>query len=417
MCHVVLKWWSGLSAALLLSVGAPAPASAQSGAASAAPPAPVPIRIGFICPQSGGSSDFGQSARMGAELAIREVNEVSGYLGRPFELVVRDDKATPDEGRKVAEDLVRTEKVAFTVGFCNSGVALKSLEVFQQNQHLLMVPVATGTAITTRYPAKDSFIFRMSPPDALQARFLVDEAVQRRGLKKIAVFADKTGYGEGGLNDVTRFLAERGLQPVQVTRFDLGVSSLQAEVKAAQAAGAEALIAYTVGPEMAQIAIARAAVRFDGPLMGPWPMSFRTVWERSNGAAEGAVMVQSIVPDLSNERRMSFIARLKKLAGDQPIHSLMAAAQTYDAVHLMVRATFQARGDTRGPALKAALEDLQHTYAGVVTSHQHPFSAQDHEAFSANMIWLATWKRGALQFVYPEDARQASVMRRKEGGT
>ena len=127
------------------------------------------------------------------------------------------------------------------------------------------------------------------------------------------------------------------------------------------------------------------------------------------------MMVQSIVPDLANERRVSFLARLKKLAGDEPVASLMAAAQTYDAVHLMMRAVFQARGDTRGPVLKATLEQLEHAYAGVVTTHRRPFSADDHDAFSANMVWLAAWRKGTLQYVYPEDARNAAAVRRKAG--
>jgi branched-chain amino acid transport system substrate-binding protein len=54
-----------------------------------------PIRIGLIFPLTGGSSDMGNSARVGAEVAVREINEVGGYLGRPLELVIRDDKATP----------------------------------------------------------------------------------------------------------------------------------------------------------------------------------------------------------------------------------------------------------------------------------------------------------------------------------
>jgi len=381
-----------------------------TGAAQAAP-----LRVGFICPLSGGSGDFGNSARLGAELAVKEINEVGGYMGRPLELVARDDKATPDEGRRAAEDLVLNEKVAFTVGFCNTGVALKSLEVFQAHQHVLMVPVATGSALTAAYPAVDSYVFRLSPRDTLQADFLVREVAQRRGLKRIALFADRTAYGEGGLNDLTRFLAAQGLQPVLVSRFDLGVGSLETEVKAAQAAGAEAIIAYSVGPELATLARARQAAHFNGPLLGPWPMSFKTVWDKSGGAAEGAMMVQSIVPDLSNERRMSFIARLKRHAGETPIASLMAAAQTYDAVHLMLRAVFQSHGDTRGPALKDALEHLEQPYAGVVTTHDRPFSLQDHDAFTMNMIWLAAWRNGALQFVYADDAKRASVMRRKDG--
>ncbi len=375
----------------------------------------APLRVGFICPLSGGSGDFGNSARLGAELAVKEINEVGGYMGRPLELVARDDKATPDEGRRAAEDLVLNEKVAFTVGFCNTGVALKSLEVFQAHQHVLMVPVATGSAVTAAYPAADSYVFRLSPRDTLQADFLVREVAQRRGLKRIALFADRTAYGEGGLNDLKRFLAALGLQPVQVSRFDLGVGSLESEVRAAQAAGAEAIIAYSVGPELATLARARQAVRFTGPLLGPWPMSFKTVWDKSGGAAEGAMMVQSIVPDLSNERRMSFIARLKRHAGEAPIASLMAAAQTYDAVHLMLRAVFQSHGDTRGPALKNALEHLEQPYPGVVTTYDRPFSLRDHDAFTMNMIWLAVWRNGALQFVHADDAKRASVIRRKDG--
>ncbi|MEW6706799.1 MAG: ABC transporter substrate-binding protein [Pseudomonadota bacterium] len=394
---------ASLAAALLLSVG-----SAGTWAQAV-----KPLRVGFVCPFTGGSADFGNSARLGAELAVKEINEVGGYLGRPLELVARDDKATPDLGRAIAEELVLKEKVDFTVGYCNTGVALKSLEIFQNHKHLLMVPVSTGSAVTGTYAPAQSFIFRMSPRDTLQAAFLVNEIVGKRGLKKVAVFADKTGYGEGGLKDVEKFLAEKGLKPVYVARFDLGVKSLVDEVEAAKAAGAEAMIGYTVGPEEAVLVKARAQTRFAGPLLGPWPMSFRTVWDSTGGAAEGVMAVQSIIQDLSNERRMSFIARLKRHAGAARVDSLMAAAQSYDAVHLMLRAVFQTKGDTSGPALKAALENLDKPYAGVVTTHERPFSSTDHDAFSMNMIWLAVWRSGELHFYYQDDAKRASVIRRK----
>jgi branched-chain amino acid transport system substrate-binding protein len=372
-----------------------------------------PVRIGFICPFTGGSADFGNSARLGAELATKEINEVGGYLGRPIELVARDDKAIPDEGRKVSEELVLKEKVDFTIGFCNTGVAMKSLDVFQSHKHLLVVPVATGSAITAEYPPNQSYVFRMSARDTLQAAFLVDDIV-RRGIKRVAVLADNTGYGEGGLKDLERFLADKKLKPVHVARFPLGVKDLSEEVRAAKAAGAEALVGYTVGAEFAVLAQARVAAGFSGPFYGPWPLSFRTVPEKAGAASDGAMMVQTIIPDISNERRMSFIARLKRHAGNEPVGSLMAAAQTYDAVHLMLRVLFQSKGDTSGDALKRALENLERPYAGVVTTHEKPFSPSDHDAFSRNMIWLGVWRRGEIQFQYPEDAKRSSFIRRKE---
>lgn len=177
-------------------------------ATAASAQSPVPLRVGFVCPFTGGSADFGNSARLEAELAVKEINEVGGFVGRPIELVMRDDKAVPDEGRKAAEDLVLKEKVVFTVGYCNTGVALKSLDVFQDNKHLLVVPVSTGTAVTAKYPAEHSYIFRMSARDMLQAGFIVDEVVKRH-FSKVAVFADKTGYGEGATRTSNAFWPTR----------------------------------------------------------------------------------------------------------------------------------------------------------------------------------------------------------------
>lgn len=408
----IVKWISAVTAALAL---APTGLQAQiSAPGAAAVPLGQPIRIGFTCPFSGTSQDFGSSARLGAELAVKEINEVGGYIGRPVELVARDDKATPDEGLRLAQELVLQEKVAFTIGGCNTGVVLKSLEFFEAQKHLLLVPVATGSAITAKTPAKDSFVFRLSARDTLQAGILVDELVDKRKLTKIALLADSTGYGEGGTQDVQKFLAEKGLKPVYVARFDLKVASLVEEVRAAKAAGADALIGYTVGPQFGLLAKARVEAGFAGPLLGAWPLSFRSAIDKAGPAIEGAVMTQTIVQDISNERRSSFIARLKRQANGQPVGSLMSAAQSYDAVHLMLRVLFQTKGDVSGPALKAALENLERPYPGVITTHDKPFSSSDHDAFTRNMVWLGVWRKGEIQFYYPEDAKRASIIRRKQ---
>ena len=91
----------------------------------------------------------------------------------------------------------------------------------------------------------------------------------------------------------------------------------------------------------------------------------------------------------------------------------MAAAQSYDAVHLMLRALFQSKGDASGPALKEALENLREPYRGVITTFDRPFSRDDHDAFSDRMIWLGVWRNGSIVYHYAEDARLSSVMRRK----
>lgn len=385
-----------------------------AAATAAAAQTDKPLRVGLIAPLSGGSADFGNSVRFGAELAVKEINEVGGYLGRKLELVVRDDKANPDEGRKAAEDLVLKEKVDYTIGYCNTGVAMKSLDVFQDNKHLLMVPCSQGTAVTRKYPPAESMIFRVAPPDAINARFLVTDIVERRKLKKVAILADSTGYGDGGVKDISAELAARGLKPVHVARFGLGVASLVEPMKEARAAGAEALVVYTVGPEQAAAVRSRAEMGWKVPYFAPWPLSFRSVLEQAGAEAlEGTMMAQSIIHDTANERRTAFLAGYYKHSSERHIGSLMAAAQSFDAVHLMLRAVWQTRGETSGPALKAALESLGRPYQGVVTTYAQPFSSADHDAFSENMVWLGVWRKGEIGFYYPEDARLSGSVRRK----
>lgn len=404
MNRPVLPWHAAAAAVLALALHAAAAAQAAG-----------PIRIGLIAPLSGGSADFGTSVRNGAQLAVDEINAVGGYLGRPLELVVRDDKANPDAGRAAAEDLVLKEKVAYTIGYCNTGVAMKSLDVFEAAKHLLMVPCSQGTAVTAKTPPAQSVVFRLAPVDHMNARFLVREIVERRKLGKVAILADRTGYGDGGVKDLSAELDKRGLKPVSVGRFDLGTKDLSEPLQAARAGGADALVVWTVGPEQAAAVKSRAAMNWKVPYFAPWPLSFASVLKAAGPEAlEGTLMTQSIIQDSANERRASFLARYSRLhPTERPIGSLMAAAQTYDAVNLMLRAVFQTKGDTSGPALKAALEDLREPYRGVITTFDKPFSKDDHDAFSDRMIWLGEWRGGSIVYHYASDARLSAVFRRK----
>lgn len=390
-------------AALLASV---IPWSAQ---AQSAPP----IRIGLIFPLTGGSADMGNSARIGAQVAVDEINEVGGYLGRKLELVVRDDKADNDTGLKHAQELVTKEKVTATIGFCNSGVAMKALDVFQSNKSVLIVPCATGTAITAKFPPADSYIFRTSARDQLQTQFLVDEIV-KRGLKSVALLVDSTGYGDAGLKDLEAALARAGLKTTATLRFKVGVQSLEEEMRQLKASGAEALIGWTVGPEEGVISAARAAVGWKVPQFGPWGLSHASAFAVSQGRVEGALMVQTVLPNIFLERNSAFLRSYTRASKESPIGSMMSAAQTYDSVHLLLRAMFDSHGDLSGPALKNALENPSNIYRGVVSTYDRAFSPKDHDAISANMLWLGTWRNSERAYYYKEDERRATIIRRKE---
>ena len=398
--------------AALLAIVACATASAQ--AQTPAPTAAAStLKIGLIGPFTGGSADFGIPMRNGVQHAVDEINAVGGYLGRKLELVIKDDQGNPDVGLKLSEELV-AEKVEATIGFCNTGVAAKSLETYQKAKLPLIIPCSTGSPLTAKYSGPESYVFRTSAKDAIQVPFVVED-ITKRGWDKVAVFADTSGYGEAGLKDIEAALKAKNLAAVQVTRFAVGVKDLSEELKAARAAGANVIFSMTVGPENAVIANGRKAIGWKVPQVGAWPLSFPFFIDGAKEAAEGALMAQTFIAEPSNERRASFLTSYARKYKVNKIPVPMAAAQGYDAVYILIYSLFNIRdGNLNGPAIKAALETKSRTYYGVVATYERPFSLQDKDAITQNMLVMGMVKNGAVTFAYPDDAKRNLFVQRKQ---
>ncbi len=398
---------------IALMLGAAATLSTAGSLAQPAATPPAPIKIGLIGPLTGPSADFGLPMLNGVKLAIDEINSFGGYLGRPLQLVVKDDKANPDVGLKMSQELV-AEKVIAAIGFCNTGVAMKAIDVFQTSKTPLIVPCSTGTPVTSKFAPADSYIFRNAPKDAIQAPFIVEEIVSRNWTR-VAVFADKSGYGEAGLQDVQQALARKKLQAVYVSRFELGVKDLTEELKEARKAGANVIFSYTVGPENAVIALGKQALGWKVPQVGAWPLSFPFFINGGKDAAEGALMAQSFIAEPSNERRATFLASYSRKFDTPRIPVPMAAAQAYDATYLLAHAVLSLKGDKlTGPDIKNALEQPKRPYYGVVTTYDRPFSKDDKDALTPNMLVVGVVKNGLVTFAHPEDAKRNTFVQRKQ---
>ncbi len=371
------------------------------------------IRIGVFCPFSGGSADMGISMRNGIRLAIDEINGMAGGVnGKKIELVEMDDKGSPETGKQVVGEMLAKERVVAALGVCNTGVGLATIDLFQQAKVPLIVPVSTGTPLTRKFAGeKENWIFRVSPRDEIQAPFIVADAL-KRGYRRFALFADTTGYGEAGRNDVEQALAKAGLKPVSVQRFAVGVKDLSAQVKEARAAGADVVISYTVGPEAAVLAKDIEKQKWAVQLMGSWPLCWRNFIDGAGSAGEGALMAVSFIQQASFQRRNAFITAYTQKYDSPTIPAPMAAAQGYDAALLLFYALHQAQSSA--PAkVKEALENLKRPVSGVITTYDRPFSPKDHDAITDNMLVMGIVRNGTVDYAYREDAARGYVVQRK----
>lgn len=357
-----------------------------------------PIKIGLTGAFTGGSAPMGIAMRQGVMLAVDEINRDGGVLGRPIVLVERDDQARPELGPRIAQDLIKKERVAAVVGFVNTGVALASQRYYQEARIPIMNAVATGSLITRQFlPPRyaDNYVFRVAANDSIQAEMIVHETVDVRRLSRVAIFSDATNYGQMGRDDLEKALARRGIKPVVVERFHLRQNDFVARLHRARAAGAQAILTYGIGPELAQIANGMARLGWRVPLIGSWTLSMSNFIDAAGPNAEGAMMPQTFIQQGDTPRRRAFIEAYQKKYRVSRIPSPPAAAQGYDAMVLLAAAIRQA-DSTDGKKIREALENLIEPVAGVITVYWRPFTRVNREAINSQMAVMGIVRNGVV---------------------
>jgi branched-chain amino acid transport system substrate-binding protein len=373
------------------------------------------IKIGVSGPYTGGSSPMGASMRDGVRLATAEINAKGGVLGRKLELVERDDEAKPERGVQVTQELINKEKVVATVGYINTGVSLASQRFYQEAKIPVLNNVATGSLVTKQFlPPEfaDNYVFRTSANDTIQSALIVKQAIEVNKYTKVAILADSTNYGQLGRDDLEKALAAKNVKPVAVEKFNVKDVDMTAQLLKAKEAGAQAILTYAIGPELAQIANGMEKLGWKVPMIGSWTLSMGNFIDNAGKNGEGAHMPQTFIQEPNTPKRKAFIEAYLKAynPANGRIPSPVSAAQGYDSIYILATAIKQA-GSTDGVKIRQALENLQEKVDGVVTTYSHPFTHDDHEAITINMAVMGKVKDGHV--VYANESDKAVVVREK----
>lgn len=361
----------------------------------------APIRVGVSGPFSGPSAPMGLSMRDGIRIAAAEINAGGGLLGRRVELVERDDEASNELGAQIVRDFVNRERVVAGLGIVNTGVALASQRHYQIARIPVITSVATGTLITRQFQPPEfpeNYVFRVSANDTLQAEVIVDEAVRRRGFSRLAILHDASNYGVLGSADLAAALRVLGIEPVAIERFQLRQTDMRVQLERARDAGAQAVLTYGIGPELAHIANGMARMGWQVPIIGSWTLAMSNFIEIAGRNAEGARMPQTFIQTPRTAKQSAFMQAWRETTETARIPVPPAAAQGYDSMLVLAAAIRQA-GSLDGARIRDALENLEAPVEGVVMTYHRPFSTDNHETLrSAQQIHLGEIRHGEVVF-------------------
>ena len=144
-----MKWAGRLLAAAVIAMPAFG-ATAQEG----------PVKIGAVYIMSGAFSTYGEFARNGIELAVEEINESGGILGRDVEFKAEDSEAKANVAIKSMRRLVLEDKVDVLMGLDSSGVARGVAPLMRQFKKPLIITHAATPDVTGK--SCNEWVFRDS---------------------------------------------------------------------------------------------------------------------------------------------------------------------------------------------------------------------------------------------------------------
>ncbi|MFP3390683.1 ABC transporter substrate-binding protein [Brevibacillus sp. SIMBA_040] len=186
--------------------GSATPAPSQSGGGSGATEKLV---IAVVGPMSGQYSDYGSTAKAGAEYALKEKQEAFKQLGFDVQLLAQDDQADPKQGVAVAQMLISNADVIGVVGHATTGASITAAAQYDQEKLVMVSPSATGSDLTEQ---GKKIVHRICARDDQQGSKAAVYAKNQLGIKSAFIMHDKAAYGQGLADEVKKQFEADGVQ-------------------------------------------------------------------------------------------------------------------------------------------------------------------------------------------------------------
>jgi branched-chain amino acid transport system substrate-binding protein len=317
-----------------------------------------PIHLGVVWPFSVGADLF----REGAGMALDEINQAGGVLGRKLEARFGDDRSSSHDGLVVAQDFAKDPRLLYVIGHCDTHVTQTASLIYQVNSILFITP---GTTAFRSSRQGFDLVFNSYHTEEEIIGSLVYYC-SRRNYQRIALAFQNTPYGSGLADLFENRAGELGMDIVARLPYDRPDPRVIRHMVETlhETEGVDVLFAAGLLPEIARVIGSMRRWGMTLPIVGVDDLDDDLYVEVAGRAAEGTVVPSSF--DLSSPRPevAAFARSFEVLHGKLPDPW---AAQGYDAVNLLAFAIKQAGSSV--PAKVAAALSRTRNWVGVTGPH------------------------------------------------
>ena len=278
-----------LPALSLLAVAGVVLATAACGGTHSGSSGSQPVKVGVIVSLTGNYAPLGSEDRKSIELAVQQLNDKGGLLGRKIELTVKDDRSQPDQSVLAFNEL-KGAGVAAVIGSPFSNSALATIPQVDRAK----IPYLSLTPADEQVKPVHPYVF-VVPATAGTYADRILQYYQAQGYSKVAVAYDtKSSYAQAGFAGMQAKADSYGVRLVASEEFQTTTTEFSAVLNHVKSAGAQALTVWATGPPAVAFAKQYPTANLGIPLMFTGAQA-STLWLQPTGAAAEGVFVASSI--------------------------------------------------------------------------------------------------------------------------
>jgi branched-chain amino acid transport system substrate-binding protein len=307
------------------------------------------IKIGFFGDLSGPTYNFGQSALNGVLMAADEINVGGGINGRRIDIVIDDDKGSPEAAAQITGKLIRSDKVVAIIGAGASGNSLAAAPNAQSAHVPLISPSSTNPAVTQA----GDYIFRACFIDAFQGEVMARFTAGTLKAKTAAIMLDFNSPYSRGLSEFFELsFAKLDGKIVSKQSYSQGDADFRGQLSAIKTASPDVIYIPGYYGDVAVIARQARQLGITQPLLGGDGWDAPELWELGRDSLNGCYITNHYSVDTPSQTIQRFVESYRQRYGNLTPDA--HAALAYDALKFLAEA-IRKGGTSEGQKLRDAL--------------------------------------------------------------
>ena len=318
------------------------------------------IVVGYYGDLTGRTASFGQSTKNGVEMAIDEINNTGGVMGRKVRVIVEDDQGEPNKAATVVSKLVNQDRVHAVLGEVASSNSLAAAPKAQEAKVPMISPSSTNPNVTQ----VGDYIFRVCFIDPFQGDVMAKFSANNLKAKKAAILYDfNSDYSRGLREFFTRSFKQLGGQIVAEQSYTQGDRDFSGQLTAIRSAAPDVIYVPGYYGEVGVIANQTKQLGIKAPLLGGDGWDSPQLWQLGGAALNGDYISNHYSVDDPSPAIQKFVADYKARFNILPD---ALAALGYDSMRVLADAIKRA-GGTDSAKLRDAIAQTKN-FAGVTGS-------------------------------------------------